>query len=220
MFGGAAGVRFHRPGLARPECSPYSSPSSPLPERVPYGKKTVKENGAASFPWPLTCPEPPPIIVAAPIHSKPVPIIETSIAIQATPAKVWAYLADIQGYPRWMKGILSLEITSEATRGVGASFWQVSRGPFGVRVVDDMVCTEWVEGEVLIIEHRGSVKGETSFHVTSIELGSRVRWREEPRLPMGCLGELVFRLFFRRALRRTFSHDLRSLKDLVEGELG
>ena len=148
------------------------------------------------------------------------PIIETSIAIQAAPAKVWAYLADIQGYPGWMKGILSLQSTSEATRGVGASFRQVSRGPFGLRVVDDMVCTEWMEGKVLIIEHRGSVKGKTSFQVISIELGSRVRWREEPRLPMGFLGELLFRLLFRRALRRTFSHDLRSLKNLVEGEPG
>ena len=36
-------------------------------------------------------------------------------------------------------------------------------------------------------------------------------------MPLGWLGELTFRLLFRRGLRRTFSQDLRNLKARVEG---
>ncbi|MCZ6891828.1 MAG: SRPBCC family protein [Chloroflexi bacterium] len=142
--------------------------------------------------------------------------IEHSIGILASPAQVWARLTDIQGQPDWMTGIRSLEITSETTRGLHTTFRVVSRGPFGTRVVDDMEYTEWVEEQALVVEHRGSVKGHGTFLLTPIELGTRLGWREEIRMPLGLLGELVFRLLYRRALRRTFKQDLWNLKRLVE----
>ncbi|MCZ6615637.1 MAG: SRPBCC family protein [Chloroflexi bacterium] len=142
--------------------------------------------------------------------------IEHSIGILASPAQVWARLTDIQGQPDWMTGIRSLEITSETTRGLHTTFRVVSRGPFGTRVVDDMEYTEWVEEQALVVEHRGSVKGQGTFLLTPIELGTRLGWREEIRMPLGLLGELVFRLLYRRALRRTFKQDLWNLKRLVE----
>ena len=142
--------------------------------------------------------------------------IEVSIGILASPAEVWTYLADIQRQPQWMSGIHSLEITSETAQGVGAAFRVIARGPFGTTVVDDMVCTEWVEAELLTMEHRGRIKGKGSMHLVPIELGTRFRWREELRMPLGLLGELAFRLLFRRALRRTFNQDIRKLKALVE----
>ena len=146
--------------------------------------------------------------------------IELSIGILASPAQVWACLADIQRRPEWMSGILSFESTSERTRGVGAAFRMVSRGPFGTRVQDDLVCTKWDEEEVLVMERRGGIKGRGSFYLMPIELGTRVRLREELRMPLGLLGEVAFRLLFRRALRRTFRQDIRKLKALVEGGEG
>ena len=100
-------------------------------------------------------------------------IIEVSIGIQASPAQVWAYMADIPRHPQWMTGIHSLEMTSAGTQGVGTSFRAVSRGPLHTRVVDDMVCTEWTEGEVLSVEHRGSVRGaaRSLSHPSSLGYG-------------------------------------------------
>ena len=89
-------------------------------------------------------------------------------------------------------------------------------GTLGVRVVDEMVYTEWIE-EVLTVEHLGSIKGKRSFLLKPIELGTYLHWREELHMPLGWLGDLVFRLMFRSALRRTFTQDLRSLKAQVEG---
>ncbi|MCZ6789231.1 MAG: SRPBCC family protein [Chloroflexi bacterium] len=142
--------------------------------------------------------------------------IEHSIGILASPAQVWARLTDIEGQPDWMTGIRSLEITSETTRGLRTTFRVVSRGPFGTRVVDDMECTEWIEDQAFAVEHQGSVKGRGTLLLTPIELGTRLGWREEIRMPLGLLGELVFRLLYRRALRRTFKQDLWNLKRLVE----
>lgn len=142
--------------------------------------------------------------------------IEHSIGILASPARVWARLTDIQGQPDWMTGIRSLEITSETTRGLHTTFRVVSRGPFGIRVVDDMECTEWVEEQALVVEHQGSVKGRGIFLLTPIELGTRLGWREELGMPLGLLGDLVFSLLYCRALRRTFRQDLWNLKRLVE----
>lgn len=147
-------------------------------------------------------------------------IIDLFIGILASPAQVWAYLADMQRQPQWMTGIRSFEITSESVQGIGSSFRVISRGPLGMRVVDEMVCTEWGEGEVLTMEHRGSIKGRSSFTLMPIELGTSLRWREELRMPLGWLGEVAFRLMFRGALRRTFRQDLRNLKAQVEGGKG
>ena len=105
----------------------------------------------------------------------------------------------------------------EAPRHADDTFRMVARGPFGTRVHDDLVCTEWDEEEVLAMERRGGIKGKGSFYLVPIELGTRVRLREELRMPLGLLGELAFRLLFRRPLRRTFNRDIRKLKTLVEG---
>ena len=142
--------------------------------------------------------------------------IELSIAILAAPSQVWTYLADIRRRPEWMSGIDNLEAASESTRGVGAAFRMVSRGPFGIKLYDDFVCTKWDEDETLVMERRGSIKGKNAFYLVPIELGSRVQLKEELCMPLGLLGELVFHLLFRRHLRRTLSQDIWNLKALVE----
>ena len=145
------------------------------------------------------------------------PVLDTTIAIQATPDKVWGYLSDIQLYKRWMTGMDSLIQTSEISRGTGASFKAVSKGPFRTRLEDRMVCTQWIENVLLTLTHHGDVRGETVFRLIPIELGTRIRWQEELWVPLGFPGRLLFTLLFRKTLRQTFSRDIQNFKSLVEG---
>ena len=143
-------------------------------------------------------------------------IIELSIGIMASPAHVWRCLTDFQAHTMWMTGITSFQITSDIESGLHTSFRVVSRGPFGIRVVDDVECTEWVDMKTLALEHRGAIKGHSVFLLAPIELGTRLSWREELCVPFGLLGGIVFYLLYRRLLRRTFRQDLWNLKRVVE----
>ena len=148
-----------------------------------------------------------------------VPVLDTTIAIQATPEKVWGYLSDIPLYTRWMTGIDRLIQTSEIPRGIGASFRATSKGPFRTRLEDRIVCTQWIENVLLTLTHHGDVRGQTVFRLIPIELGTRIRWQEEFWVPLGFPGRLLFAMLFRRTLRQTFTRDIRNLKSLVEGGL-
>jgi len=92
----------------------------------------------------------------------------------------------------------------------------MSKGPFGIRVVDDMECVESIKERQFTIDHVGRVKGFSRFTLAPIEDGTRLSWHEEIYMPLGMLGKFIVRIFYKRKLRRTFTRDLWRLKKLAE----
>ena len=115
-----------------------------------------------------------------------------------------------------MTDICNLKINQTGVSGKNTTFQVTSKGPFGMRVVDDMECVEWIKERQLTINHVGRVKGFSRFTLSPIEDGTRFTWHEEIRIPLGILGKLIFRIFYKNKLRRTFTRDLWSLKKLAE----
>jgi hypothetical protein len=78
-----------------------------------------------------------------------------------------------------------------------------------------MDVVEWVEGQVIGVEHVGSVKGTGRFEIQSVGTGTQLRWVETLRFPWwlgGPLGEWVARPI----LTRIWTGSLERLKERVE----
>lgn len=142
--------------------------------------------------------------------------IVISIGILATSRQVWSLLSDIERQSEWMTNICNLEINEAGGLDKNTTFQVTSKGPFGIRVVDDMECVESIKERQLTINHVGRVKGVSRFTLDPIEDGTRLTWYEDIYIPLGILGKLIFRIFYKRKLRRTFIRDLWKLKKLAE----
>jgi hypothetical protein len=143
--------------------------------------------------------------------------IGLTIQIGAPLADVWRHLADIPSHTEWMQDALAITSTSEAISGVGAAFECATRvGPF--RTTDRLVVTEWVDGQVIAIEHRGVVTGTGRF---SAEADSPrrtlLRWDEDLRFPWW-LGGRVVGVASAPVLRRIWQGNLRRLSQMIESD--
>jgi uncharacterized protein YndB with AHSA1/START domain len=138
-----------------------------------------------------------------------VPRIRIDRTIDAPPPAVWRRLADIADHVSWMADAASIRFLGDQRVGVGTTFECETRvGPLRTR--DVMEVTEWREGEVIGVRHRGLVTGTGQFLLRSADGGrSTVVWDESLRLPWwlgGALGGLVaapvLRAVWRGNLRR------------------
>ena len=85
----------------------------------------------------------------------------------------------------WMSDACSIRFLTEATEGVGVRFECATRvGP--MRTIDRMEVTEWQDGQVMGIRHRGAVSGTGQFRLTRCpgpagETHTRFEWAETLR---------------------------------------
>jgi uncharacterized membrane protein len=140
--------------------------------------------------------------------------IDLSIVLDASIDRVWAELSDLGSHPEWMDDAATVRFVGEQRAGVGTQMVAATRvGP--LRATDRMDVVEWVEGQVIGVEHVGSVKGTGRFEIQSVGTGTQLRWVETLRFPWwlgGPLGEWVARPI----LTRIWTGSLERLKERVE----
>jgi hypothetical protein len=114
-----------------------------------------------------------------------------------------------------MRDAVAIRFLGEAREGVGTAFdCDTKVGPF--RMVDRMVVTEWEDGRVIGIVHRGLVTGRGRFTLRRARRGrTRFTWDERLRFPWWAGGP-VGGILAAPVLRRIWRGNLRRLKADVE----
>jgi len=140
--------------------------------------------------------------------------IESMIVIDAPIERVWAEVAAIEGQPRWMHDMKSVEVLTPGWVSVGTEAVAEVR-IFGISVKDLVRITEFEPPHRFAISHLGSFKGSGLITLEAGADGTTtiVRWEERlipPLLPH--LGALVLT----PTLGSIFQADLVRLKELVE----
>ena len=139
--------------------------------------------------------------------------IQVSAVVPAAPDVVWEDLRHIDRHVDWMADAYSVRFLTGDTEGVGVRFECATRiGP--LRLTDRMEVTEWRDGEVMGIRHRGAVSGAGQFRLAPCpgpagEILTRFEWTETLRFPWWMGGPLgaaaarpVLRALWDRNLRR------------------
>jgi uncharacterized membrane protein len=117
--------------------------------------------------------------------------IQKTIYIHAPTEEVYAFLADYDNFPQFMRNILSVQ-----TRADGISHWKVA-GPGGTPVEWDSTTTRQERNRLI---EWSTVEGSTVEHTGSIELnaagpnGTRVQIRMSYSPPAGVLGHAIAKL--------------------------
>ncbi|MEY2567406.1 MAG: hypothetical protein QOE35_1935 [Actinomycetota bacterium] len=141
--------------------------------------------------------------------------IRTTTLIDAPTASVWRVVRDIASHPTWMRDAVAVRFLTDMREGVGTAFdCDTKVGPF--RMVDRMEVTEWDEGSVIGITHRGLVTGRGRFTIEPARQDrTRFTWDERLRFPWWAGGP-VGGLLASPVLRRIWRSNLRLLKAKVE----
>ena len=140
--------------------------------------------------------------------------IRTFVVIDASPERVWAELADIEGQPRWMREMKAVRLLTHAPVGAGTRGEATVR-IFGIAVTDPVTVTEFDPPRRFAIRHEGTFAGGGVIELEPGVDGTStiLRWEETlvpPLLPH--LGAAVQR----PVLERIFQDDLGRLRELLE----
>lgn len=145
-------------------------------------------------------------------------LINVAVDIGAPPTQVWNDVRDIASHVEWMADAASISFDGDQREGVGTSFEVETRvGP--LRTVDHMTVTEWVEGEIIGVAHRGLVVGTGRFTLEPVADRTTFRWSERLSLPLrfgGRVGEIVAK----PVLTAIWKRNLRGLKRRIERGAG
>jgi hypothetical protein len=86
-----------------------------------------------------------------------------------------------------MTDAVSIDFIGEQREGIGTTFDCLTKiGPF--KTVDRMTITEWRDGQVMGVEHRGIITGRGNFSLTPNTHGTTIEWFESLEFPWWALG--------------------------------
>jgi len=143
--------------------------------------------------------------------------VELSVDIEASADRIWAVLTTPTEFPKWIKGMRSVELLTEGGYGVGTRY-TVTAGRENQTV-------EWtVEIDALDPQRRidytytGDVEGSGGWSLTPLEQGKgyRVTSFDEFAPPGGWLIKLLSKLWLDNANRAARRESLEQLKDMLE----
>jgi uncharacterized protein YndB with AHSA1/START domain len=142
--------------------------------------------------------------------------VQRSIEIDASPAEVWAFVADPAKILEWYTILRAFEYTTEQRCCVGAPFRFEEKVPIGT-ITLDCVVTQWQEPEVFAFSMTsGSMKSYAErWTLEPTPTGSRFTFREQGELPFGILSRLIQPLA-ERTSGATVEGMLATLKGLAE----
>jgi hypothetical protein len=135
--------------------------------------------------------------------------VTISTTIAAPIGGVWSELERIEDHVEWMADAVAIDFHGDQRRGVGTSFdCKTQIGP--LRTTDTMTVTEWTEGHVIGVTHRGAVTGRGRFTLSEIgPMNTDVTWSEVLEFPWWMGGPLggffaapIFRWIWKRNLTR------------------
>ena len=145
--------------------------------------------------------------------------VELSVDIAAPAGKIWTALTTPVKFPKWIKGMLSVELLTEGDYGVGTRY-QVTAGRENQTV-------EWtVEVNSLDPQRRieytytGDVEGSGGWSLVPLEEGEgyRVTSFDEFAPPGSWLIKLLSKLWLDNANRAARRESLEQLKEMLERE--
>jgi uncharacterized protein YndB with AHSA1/START domain len=137
-----------------------------------------------------------------------------SAEIRAPIDAVWSYLVDWEGLHRWMSELSALRITSTRREGVGVEgVASVRIG--GITTTDRIRVTDWDPPVRVTIAHLGWVSGSGAMVCQENSRGTLFSWTERLEPPLGPVGWIGMQIL-RPLIKRTFSADVRRLKELAE----
>ncbi|MBW4077366.1 MAG: hypothetical protein HIU84_02390 [Acidobacteria bacterium] len=129
------------------------------------------------------------------------------------PDVLWAELRQINRHVLWMHDAVAINFRTDQREGVGTQFLCTTKvGPFVTQ--DKMVITEWVEGEVMGVEHRGLIRGSGTFALAPNGDETELTWREDLQFPWW-LGGPLGSYAATPILRRIWRSNLRSLAAVI-----
>lgn len=171
---------------------------------------------ALSAPAPRTAP------LGAGTWRRAVHGLEMRVDVAATPASVWAALADVGNVEAWNPGIASARLTSETDQGVGVTR-ECVLSPMGT--VQERI-TAWIDGRLMTVEiYERKRMPAIRRALATIELvagdgGTRVSCRLDYEVGLGPVGRGLNASVLRRMFTRSLIGMLAGLKHHVEtGEL-
>ena len=145
--------------------------------------------------------------------------LEMRVAIDATPAMVWAALADVGNVERWNPGVGSARVTSDRSHGVGVTR-ECVLSPMGT--VQERIIA-WTDGRLMTVEIYESKRVPAIRRaLATIDLGllhhgaTQVRCRLEYEVGLGPLDRGLNGTLLRRLFTRTLIGMLAGLKHHVE----
>ena len=136
----------------------------------------------------------------------------SSVSIDAPRNVVWEAVEDVRQHSDWMADAAKIRLTSTQVTGVGTTFECETRvGP--LRTLDRMAITEWEEGRLMGVEHRGLVTGVGRFRLENqSDGGTTFTWEEDLYFPWWLGGRAIaararplLALIWRRNLQRLAS---------------
>jgi uncharacterized protein YndB with AHSA1/START domain len=152
--------------------------------------------------------------LASRADGRPPEPIRSMVVIDAGIERVWEFLADVEGQPRWMHDMKAVRLLTPGAIQVGTRAEGEIR-IFSIGVRDPITISAFEPPRRFAIRHEGRFSGAGLIELEPGADGSTtiVRWEETltpPRLPY--LGSLLMAPI----LGRIFQADLERLRDLVE----
>ena len=139
----------------------------------------------------------------------------SSISINAPRNVVWEAVADVRRHSDWMADAAEIRLTSVQATGVGTTFECETRvGP--LRTLDRMAVTDWEEGRLMGVEHRGLISGVGRFRLEDqSDGGTRFIWDEYLSFPWW-LGGRTTAALARPVLALVWRQNLQRLADMFK----
>lgn len=142
--------------------------------------------------------------------------IEVSTHIEAPPERVWDVLVDWERQAQWMGDASSVQVRTAHRSGSGVQI-RCRTNILGFPVNDDLVVTQWDEGNSLEVRHLGwLIRGVAAFELTPTPSGTRIQWWEEAEVPLRAIGEVVAGPLVVPWVSRVFRRNLAAFKRVCE----
>jgi uncharacterized membrane protein len=143
------------------------------------------------------------------------PRLDNSIEIKSPPETVFAYLADVESHPEWVKWTKDAEVTSVEKTGIGStSSMKMQVGPRKETV--EAIVTEYKPDEFVTWRHTRGMEMTDRLAVVPFRDGTKVAWSVDYTPPMGGMGKLMDLLFMERLFDQLAKDSLTLLKERLE----
>lgn len=118
-------------------------------------------------------------------------LVEREIVLPVPVEEAWTVLLDWERQPAWMLDADRVTVLSEQREGVGVRLAVRTRLLGVTAFTEPMEVTVWDPPRRVEMRHGPPVAGTGTWILEPIEAGTRFTWREEVRLALPGVGELL-----------------------------
>ena len=139
--------------------------------------------------------------------------IKVSTTINAPIKTVWNEVSRLEEHTNWMNDAEKIDFLSENNSGVGTKMKVLTKvGP--IKLYDYMTVTEWINEEIIAVDHTGIVSGKGKFRLEEVDENStKFNWEETLKFPL-YLGGIIGEFFGAPILKLIWKKNLKNLKEI------